>query len=159
MGPSIALDGESTIEELHDKLANLQITANDKYDRERVIQKLGHICVELGALRDVIVPARKTNPVFRAFSDEKCESMKAGMLCNRQRRGTTINLEDIAARESSYHAMQVRNKVTAEEVSAGQHDYHASSCEHALNTTAYDGSCNPSRKQELWSREKRTSRK
>ena len=41
------LDGESRMQELHDQLANLQVTAADKYDPARVIQELRRICVEL----------------------------------------------------------------------------------------------------------------
>ena len=65
------LDGESRMQELHDQLANLQVTEAEKYDPERVIQELRHICVELGALGDVVVPARKTHAFFRALPDEK----------------------------------------------------------------------------------------
>ena len=44
------LDGESRMQELHDQLANLQVTAADKYDPARVFQELRRIWVELGAL-------------------------------------------------------------------------------------------------------------
>ena len=44
-------DGESRTQELHDRLANLQVTAADKYDPARLIQELRHSCVELGAPR------------------------------------------------------------------------------------------------------------
>ena len=40
------LDCESRMQELHNQLANLQVTAADKYD-PRVIQELRRICVEL----------------------------------------------------------------------------------------------------------------
>ena len=44
-------DGESRMQELHDQLANLQVTAADKYDPARVIRELRRSCVELGARR------------------------------------------------------------------------------------------------------------
>ena len=111
------LDGESRMQELHDQLANLQVTAADKYDPARVIQELRRICVELGALGDV-VPTRKNHVFFRALPDEKYESLKTVLLCDRQRDGSSSKFEDIAARATPYHAMQIRDKVTAEE-SAG----------------------------------------
>ena len=39
------LDGESRMKELHDQLANLQVTEAEKYDPARVIQELRHIFV------------------------------------------------------------------------------------------------------------------
>ena len=53
------LNGESRMQELHDQLANLQVTEAELYDPARVIQELRRICVELGALGNTIVPARK----------------------------------------------------------------------------------------------------
>ena len=50
------VDGESRIQELHDKLANFQVTAADTYDPTRVSQELHHICVDLEALGDVVFP-------------------------------------------------------------------------------------------------------
>ena len=76
------------------------------------------IRVELGALGDVIVPARKKHAFFRALPDDKYESLTTVLLCDRQRDGSPSKFEDVAARATPYHAMQIRDKVTAEE-SAG----------------------------------------
>ena len=38
------LDGESRMQELHGQLANLLVTAADKYDPKRVIQGLRRLC-------------------------------------------------------------------------------------------------------------------
>ena len=62
------LYGESRMQELHDQLANP--TAAGKYYPARAIQQLRRICVELRALGDVVVSARKTHALFRAFPDE-----------------------------------------------------------------------------------------
>ena len=101
------------------------MTAADKYDPARVIQELRRICVELGTLGDVVVSARKNHAFFRALPDEKYESWKAVLLCDRQRDGSPSKFEDIAARATSYHAMQVRGKATAKEESAGRGENNA----------------------------------
>ena len=121
------LDGESRMQELHDQLANLQVTAADKYDPARVIQELRRICVELGALGDVVVPARKNHAFFRALPDEKYESLKTVLLYDRQRDGSPSKSEDIATRATSYHAIQVREKVTAKQESARRGENNAGS--------------------------------
>ena len=63
------LDGESQMQELHDQLANLQVTEAEQYGPARVIQELRRICVELDALGETVVPARKTHAFFRALPD------------------------------------------------------------------------------------------
>ena len=70
------LYGKSRMQELHNQLANLQVTAADKDDPARVIQELRRIGVELEALGDIAVPARKTHAFFRALTDEKYDSLK-----------------------------------------------------------------------------------
>ena len=52
----------------------------------------------------------------------------------------------MAARSMSYHALQIRDKVTAKEESAGRDAHYAGSRERALNTAAYEGSRNSSRR-------------
>ena len=131
------LDGESRMQELHDQLANLQVTAAEKYHPTRVIQELRRICVELGVLGDVVFPARKNHAFFRALPDEKYESLKIVLLCDRQRDGSPSKFEDIAARATSYHAMQIRYCVTAKKESAGRGEDNAGSHERALMTVAY----------------------
>ena len=73
-------DGELSMQELHDQLANLQVTAADKYDPARVIQEWRRICVELGSLGDVVIPVRKIHAFFRALPDEKYESLKLSLI-------------------------------------------------------------------------------
>ena len=70
------------------------------------------------------------------------DRLKTVLLCDRQRDGSPSKFEDIAARAASYHAMQIRDKVTAEEESAGRGENNAGSHERALNTVAHDGSRN-----------------
>ena len=135
------LDGESRMQELHDQLANLRVTAADKHDPARIIQELRRIRVELGALGDIVVPARKNHAFFRALSDEKYESLKTVLLCDRQRDGSPSKFEDIAASATSNHAMQIRDEVTAKE-SAGRGENNAGSHERALNTVAHERSRN-----------------
>ena len=76
------LDGESRMQELHDQLANLQVTEAEQYDPARVIQELRRICVELGALGDTVVAALKTHEFFRALPDSQYESLKTVLLCD-----------------------------------------------------------------------------
>ena len=104
------------------------------------------ICVELGALGDTVVPARKAHAFFRALPDGQYESLKTVLLCDGQRDGTASSFEDTAARATSNHAMQIRDKVTAREESAGRDEHDAGSRERALNTAAYERSRNPSRR-------------
>ena len=87
------------------------------------------IFVELGAFGDdVVVPARKTHEFFRALSEEKYESLKAVVLhCYRQRDGSASKFEYVAARATSYHAMQILEKVTAKYESAGRDETDAGS--------------------------------
>ena len=125
------------MQELHDQFANLQVTVADKYDPARVIQELSRNCVEFGALSDVVVPARKNHAFFRALPDAKDESLKTVLLCDRQRDSSLSKFEDIAARATSYHAMQIRYCVTAKKESAGRGEDNAGSHERALMTVAY----------------------
>ena len=67
------------------------------------------------------------------------------MLCDRQRDGTASSFEDMADFATSYHAIQIRDEVTAKEERAGRDEHDAGSPERALNTAAYERSRNPSR--------------
>ena len=129
-------DGESRMQELRDQLANLQVTEAEQYDPARVIQELRIVCVELGALGDTVVPARKTHAFLKALPDGQYEPLKTVLLCDRQRDGTASSFEDLVARATSYHAMQTRDKVTAKEESAERDERDAGSRERALNTAA-----------------------
>ena len=89
------------------------------------------------ALGDVVVHARETHAFFRALPDQKYESLKNVLLCDRQRDGSSSKFEDIAARTASYYAMQIRDKITAKyELVGGGND--AGSHDSALNTTAHE---------------------
>ena len=52
------------MQELRDQLANLHVTAADKYDPARVIQELRCIRIKLGAFGDVVVSVRRTHAWF-----------------------------------------------------------------------------------------------
>ena len=73
------------------------------------------ICVELGALGDVVVPDRKAHTFFRALPDEKYEFLKTALLRDRRRDVSASKFKGIAARATSYHTMQSREKVTAKD--------------------------------------------
>ena len=91
-------DGESGMQEQHGQVASLQVTEAERYDPARVIRELRRICVDLGALGDilVVVAARKTHAFFRALQ---------------QRDGTASNFEDMAARGTCYHViLSIRDK-------------------------------------------------
>ena len=61
------LDGESRMQELHDQLANLQVTEAEQYHPPSVIQESRRIWVEVGAPVDIVVSARKTRAFCRAL--------------------------------------------------------------------------------------------
>ena len=131
------LYGESRMQELHNQLANLQVTAADKDDPARVIQELRRIGVELEALGDIAVPARKTHAFFRALSDEKYDSLKTGLPYDKQSDDGSSKFEDTAVRATSYHSMQIRDKIAAkDERTGGKND--VGRHESALNTTAHE---------------------
>ena len=97
------------------------MTEAEKCDPARVIQELRRIRVELGALGDVVVAARETHAFFRALPDEKYESLKTVLICDRQRDGSVSKFEDIAARATSYHAIQIRGKVCGHQGTSWTH--------------------------------------
>ena len=142
------LDGESRAQELHDQLVNFQVTAADKYDPDGVIQELRLIFFSLRALDDVAAPAHKTHAFFRALPDEKNESLKTVLFCDRQRDGSSSsNFEHIAARATSYYAMEIRDKVSTKRASARRDENDGGSHESALNTTAVEEFRNSRRKK------------
>ena len=97
------------------------------------------ICVKLEALGDTVVPARKAHAFFRALPDSQYESLKTVLLCDRQRDGTASSFENIAARTTSYHAMQIREKATVTG-GTGYGGNNAGSHERALTTVTHEGS-------------------
>ena len=58
------------MQQLHDQLGSLDVTAADQFDPARVIPQLLRICVELDALGDKVVPTRKTHAFLKALPDK-----------------------------------------------------------------------------------------
>ena len=118
---------------LHDQFGFLEVTAAVKFDPARVIQELRRICIELDALGDKVVPTRKTHAFLKALPDKHYGSLKTVLLCEKPRDGgAALDFEDIANRATSYHAMQIRGKVSVHDDGTGSHG-------RALNTVAYGG--------------------
>ena len=117
--------------------------AAHKYDPAQVFKELRLICVELEALGDVVVPARKTHTFFRVLPHEKYESLNVALLCDRQRDGSSSKFGDIAARATSYHAMQIRKVIAPDERTGGEND--AGSHGSELNTTVHEERCHSRR--------------
>ena len=71
------------------------------------------ICIELDALGDKVVPTRKTHAFLKALPDKHYGSLKTVLPCEKPRDGgAALDFEDIANRATSYHAMQIRVKVS-----------------------------------------------
>lgn len=100
---------------------------------------------------------RKTPAFFRALHDEKYESLNTVLICDRQRDGSAPKINYIAARATSYHAMQIHGKVAAKEIRAGQDENDEGSIESALNTTAREEPRNSRRNLGQKQKRKRTS--
>ena len=76
-------------------------------------QELRRICIELDALGDKVVPTRMTHAFLKALPDKHYGSLKTVLLCEKPRDGgAALDFEDIANRATSYHAMQIRVKVS-----------------------------------------------
>ena len=102
------------MQELHDKFGTLEVTAADNFDPARVIQELRRICIELDALGDKVVPARKTHAFLKSLPGKHYGSFKTVLLCERPSGGgVALDFEDVANRATSYHAMQFRGKVSS----------------------------------------------
>ena len=121
------LDGESRMQELHDQLANYKRPWLTNKILQEKSRSCAEICVELEALGDVVVPARKNYAFFRPLPDEKYDSLKTVLLCDRQRDGSTSKLEGISSRAAFYHALRILDKVTPKEESAGLGENNAGS--------------------------------
>ena len=91
------------------------------------------ICIELDALGDKVVPSRKTHAFLKAIPDKHNSSFKIVLLCEKPRDGgAALDFEDIASRATSYHAMQIRGKVSVHDDGTGSHGL-------ALNTVVHGG--------------------
>ena len=90
------------------------------------------ISTELDALGDEIVPTRKTHAFLKALPDKHYGSFNTVLLCEKPRDGSAaLDFDDVANRASVYHAMQIRGKVSTNDVS-GSHG-------RALNTVVHGG--------------------
>ena len=121
------------MQQLHDQFGSLEDTAADQFDHARVIQELRRICIELNALGDKAVPTRKTLGYLKALPDRHYGSFKTVLLCEKARDGgEPLDFEHIANRATSYHAMQIRGKVSVHCDGTGSHG-------RALNTVVHGG--------------------
>ena len=121
------------MQELHDKFGALEVTAADSFDPARVTQELRRICIEVDALGDKVVPARKTRTFLKSLPDKHYGSFKTLLLCVRPSGGgVAVDFEDVANRATSYHAMQIRGKDSSNDDGTGSHG-------HALNTVVHGG--------------------
>ena len=125
------VDDVFRMQEQHDKFGTLEVTAADNFDPARVIQELRRIFIELDALGDKLVPARKTHAFFKSLPDKHYGSFKTVLLCERPSGGgVTLDFEDVANRATSYHAMQIRERVSSNDDGTGSHG-------RALNTVVH----------------------
>ena len=65
------VDGSFRMQQLHDELASVAVTAADKFDPARAIQQLRRIFHELGKLGDTVVEARQAHAMLRALPDKQ----------------------------------------------------------------------------------------
>ena len=107
MEAKFRVDGVFRMQELHDKFGILEVTAADNFHPTRVIQELRRICIELDALGDKVVPARKTHVFIKSLPDKHHGSFKTILLCERPSGGSVaFDFENVANRATFYHAMQ-----------------------------------------------------
>ena len=91
------------------------------------------ICIELNPRGDKVVPTKKTHAFLKALPDKHYGSFKTVLLCEKPRDGgVALDFEYIANRATSYHAMQIRGKVSVHEDGTGSHG-------RALNTVVHGG--------------------
>ena len=64
-------DGESRMQELHDELSQLKVTAKDDYDPSPTINRLRRICAELDMLGDRVIFSRKKFVLMKALPDQQ----------------------------------------------------------------------------------------
>ena len=68
-------DSAFRMHELQDQLGSLAVTADDKFDPARAIQRLRPISTELDALGDKVVPTRKTHAFLYALPEKHYGSL------------------------------------------------------------------------------------
>ena len=110
------------LQELHDKFGTLEVTTAYNFDPTRVIQELRRLCIKLDVLGDKVVPSRKTHAFLKSLPDKPYGSFKTVLLCERPSGGgVAMDFEGVANRAKSYHAMQIRGKVSSNDDSTGSH--------------------------------------
>ncbi|CAB1099484.1 unnamed protein product [Ectocarpus sp. CCAP 1310/34] len=127
------VDGTFRMQQLHDELAAVAVTAADKYDPARAIQQLRRIFHELGKLGDTVVKQRQAHAILKALPDKQYGSFKTVLLVESPTVGSgALGFDDIARRATLYHAMQIRGKVLDQDDGSGSHG-------RALNTVTHGG--------------------
>lgn len=127
------LVGEERMQELHDQIPLVKVTAQDGYDPSRAIQELRRIFLELADLGDNVIDARQKYALFKALPDTRYDSLKAAIICDQQR-DRVITFNDVASRASAFYTVQLRSRVQENNRSRG-----GSQDERALNTTTHEG--------------------
>jgi len=127
------VEGVFRMQQLHEELASVMVTAADKYDPARAIQQLRRICLELDKLGDTVVETRKAGALLRALPNDQYGSFKNVLMSEKTTLGSNgLVFEEIARRATSYHAMQIRGEMSDHGDGSGSHG-------RALNTVAHGG--------------------
>jgi len=74
------VDGTSRMQQLHDELAAVAVTAADKYDPARAIQQFRRVFHEAGKLGDTVVQQRQAHAILKALPDKQYGSFKTVLL-------------------------------------------------------------------------------
>lgn len=127
------IEGAFRMQQLHEQFASVAVTAADAYDPSRAIQELRRICVELKALGDNVVEARKSHALIKSLPDKHYAAFKTVLLCENPNIGDGgFVFDDVARRATTFHAMQIRGKVQTHDDGSGSHG-------RAMNTVTHGG--------------------
>ena len=127
------VDGTSRMQQLHDELAAVAVTAAGKYDPARAIQQFRRVFHEAGKLGDTVVQQRQAHAILKALPDKQYGLFKTVLLVESPTVGSgALGFDDIARRAKLYHAMQIRGKVLGHDDGSGSHG-------RALNTVTHGG--------------------
>ena len=126
-------EGVHRMQQLHDELAAVGITAADKFDPARVIQQLRRIFHELATLGDAIVASRQSHLLMNALPANPYGTFKSYIECEMMRSGSEgMKFDEIARQVTQFHAKQVRGKISDLDDGSGSHG-------RALNTVTHGG--------------------
>ena len=126
-------EGVHRMQQLHDELAAVELTAADKFDPARVIQKLRRIFHELAALGDPIVASRQSHLLMNALPAKPYGTFKSYIECEMMRSGSEgMKFDEIARQVTQFHAKQVRGTILDLDGGSGSHG-------RALNTVTHGG--------------------